>query len=152
MIREVNTFSSATLADLTDVAKVIAKHVDQYKVWLFHGEMGAGKTTLIKEVCSAIGVEDNMSSPTFSIVNEYESKDNEKIFHFDFYRIKNEAEAIDIGTEEYFYSNHPCFIEWAEKIPSLIPLTHAEVSIQVEDEIHRTIVLSLHDGEKENRL
>jgi tRNA threonylcarbamoyladenosine biosynthesis protein TsaE len=152
MIREVKTFNSVALTDLARVATEIAKHVNQYKVWLFHGEMGAGKTTLIKEVCHAIGVDDNMSSPTFSIVNEYESKDHEKVFHFDFYRIKNEAEAIDIGTEEYFYSNHPCFIEWAEKIPSLIPLTHAEVSIQVEDEIHRTIVLSVHDGEKENRL
>jgi tRNA threonylcarbamoyladenosine biosynthesis protein TsaE len=152
MMQEVKTFNSATLTDLTHVATEIAKYVNQYKVWLFHGEMGAGKTTLIKEVCRAIGVDDNMSSPTFSIVNEYQSKDHEKVFHFDFYRIKNEAEAIDIGTEEYFYSNHPCFIEWAEKIPSLIPLPYAEVSIQVEDDIHRTIVLSVYDGEKENRL
>ena len=152
MIRKVRTFSSVTLDDLTRVAIAVAEYVKQYKVWLFHGEMGAGKTTLIKEVCKAIGVVDNMSSPTFSIVNEYATKDHQKVFHFDFYRIKNEAEAVDIGTEEYFYSNHPCFIEWAEKIPSLIPLTHAEVSIQVEDDIHRTIVLSVHDGEKENRL
>lgn len=152
MIREVRTFSSVTLDDLNRVATALAEHVTRYKVWLFHGEMGAGKTTLIKEVCDAIGVVDNMSSPTFSIVNEYATKDNKKVFHFDFYRIKNEAEAVDIGTEEYFYSNHPCFIEWAEKIPSLIPLTYAEVSIQVEDDIHRTIVLSVHDGEKENRL
>ncbi len=152
MIREVKTFHNVALHDLTRVATTLAEHVKQYKVWLFHGEMGAGKTTLIKEVCKAIGVVDNMSSPTFSIVNEYETKDHQKVFHFDFYRIKNEAEAVDIGTEEYFYSNHPCFIEWAEKIPSLIPLTHAEVSIQVEDDIHRTIVLSVNDGEKENRL
>ena len=152
MIREVKTFSKVALDDLTQVATSIAGYIGRYKIWLFHGEMGAGKTTLIKEVCEAIGVTDNMSSPTFSIVNEYESKDHEKVFHFDFYRIKNEAEAVDIGTEEYFYSRHPCFIEWAEKIPSLIPLTYAEVSIQVEDDTHRTIVLSVHDGEKENRL
>lgn len=152
MIREVKTFRSVALDDLAQVATAVAEYVKQYKVWLFHGEMGAGKTTLIKKVCEAIGVTDNMSSPTFSIVNEYESKDHEKVFHFDFYRIKNEAEAVDIGTEEYFYSHHPCFIEWAEKIPSLIPLTYAEVSIQVEDDTHRTIVLSVHDGEKENRL
>ncbi|HOX83237.1 MAG TPA: tRNA (adenosine(37)-N6)-threonylcarbamoyltransferase complex ATPase subunit type 1 TsaE [Chryseolinea sp.] len=140
------------LDDLPRIAKALAKFVDQYKVWLFHGEMGAGKTTLIKEVCQAVGVVDSMSSPTFSIVNEYETKDHRKVFHFDFYRLKNEAEAVDIGTEEYFYSGHPCFIEWAEKIPSLIPLTHAEVSIQVEDDTHRTIVLSVHDGEKKIRL
>ncbi|MEO7988195.1 MAG: tRNA (adenosine(37)-N6)-threonylcarbamoyltransferase complex ATPase subunit type 1 TsaE [Chryseolinea sp.] len=152
MIREVKTFRSVALTDLKRVASEIAEHINQYKVWLFHGEMGAGKTTLIKEVCEAIGVVDSMSSPTFSIVNEYETKDHKKVFHFDFYRIKNEAEAVDIGTEEYFYSHYPCFIEWAEKIPSLIPLAHAEVLIQVEDDIHRTIVLSVHDGKKENRL
>jgi len=152
MIREVKTFSKVALEDLSRVADDLAVHVEHYNVWLFHGEMGAGKTTLIKEVCEAIGVTDSMSSPTFSIVNEYESKDFKKVFHFDFYRIKNEAEAVDIGTEEYFYSHHPCFIEWAEKIPSLIPATYAEVSIQVEDDTHRTIVLSVHDGEKENRL
>jgi tRNA threonylcarbamoyladenosine biosynthesis protein TsaE len=151
-MRQVETFQSVVLDDLPRVAGALAKFVNQYKVWLFHGEMGAGKTTLIKEVCQVVGVVDSMSSPTFSIVNEYERKDHQKVFHFDFYRLKNEAEAVDIGAEEYFYSGHPCFIEWAEKIPSLIPLTHAQVSIQVEDEIHRTIVLSLHDGEKEIRL
>jgi tRNA threonylcarbamoyladenosine biosynthesis protein TsaE len=152
MMRQVETFQSVMLNDLPRVAEALATFVNQYKVWLFHGEIGAGKTTLIKEVCAAVGVVDSMSSPTFSIVNEYERKDHQKVFHFDFYRIKNEAEAVDIGTEEYFYSGHPCFIEWAEKIPSLIPLKHAEVSIQVEDDLHRTIVLSVHDGEKEIRL
>ena len=83
MIREVKTFSKVALGDLTQVATAIAEHIGRYKIWLFHGEMGAGKTTLIKEVCEAIGVTDDMSSPTFSIVNEYESKDHEKVFHFD---------------------------------------------------------------------
>ena len=77
---------------------------------------------------------------------------HEKVFHFDFYRIKNEAEAYDIGTDEYFYSGSPCFVEWPEKIPSLIPPLHANVSIQVENNTRRTIVISFHDGEEENRL
>ncbi len=149
---QIEIFESIMLDDLPRVAKALATFVNQYNVWLFNGEMGAGKTTLIKEVCEAVGVVDSMSSPTFSIVNEYERKDHQKVFHFDFYRIKNEAEAVDIGVEEYLYSGHPCFIEWAEKIPSLIPLPYAEVSIQVEDNTHRTIVLSVHDGEKEIRL
>ena len=152
MIREVKTFRSVALTDLKRVASEVAEHINQYKVWLFHGEMGAGKTTLIKEVCEAIGVVDSMSSPTISIVNEYESKDHEKDFHFDFYRIKNEGEAYDIGTDEYFYSGSPCFVEWPEKIPSLIPPKHASIDLQVENNSKRTIVISFHDGKEENRI
>ena len=150
--KDIREGRALSLSEIKDAANELIAHCREVKTWLFDGEMGAGKTTLIKSVAEILGVKSVMSSPTFSIVNEYESKDHEKVFHFDFYRIKNEAEAVDIGTEEYFYSHHPCFIEWAEKIPSLIPLTYAEVSIQVEDDTHRTIVLSVHDGEKENRL
>jgi tRNA threonylcarbamoyladenosine biosynthesis protein TsaE len=92
-----------------------------------------------------------MSSPTFSIVNEYEGHLFENIYHFDFYRIEKEIEAKDIGVDEYFYSGYPCFIEWPEKIPSLIPLQHAEVTIQVESNTTRTIAIAIHDGKKENR-
>ena len=121
-------------------------------VWLFHGEMGSGKTTLIKTICIHLGVKDVMSSPTFSIINEYTTDDNTKIYHFDFYRIKNEAEAYDIGSEEYFYSGSLCLIEWPEKIPSLIPAEYAEVSITVENQNHRTIALSVHDGKEKKRI
>ncbi len=85
------------------------------KVLLFHGEMGVGKTTLIKVLAKALGVEGATSSPTFSLVNEYQSIDNQIVYHFDFYRLKNETEALDMGADEYLYSGNWCFIEWAEK-------------------------------------
>lgn len=99
-----------------------------------------------------MGVQDTVGSPTFSIVNEYLAGGGRKVYHFDFYRIKNEAEAFDIGTEEYFGSGHYCFIEWPEKIPSLIPAVHAEVNIRVENQTLRTISLSVHDGKEKNRI
>ncbi|MBL0742911.1 tRNA (adenosine(37)-N6)-threonylcarbamoyltransferase complex ATPase subunit type 1 TsaE [Chryseolinea sp. Jin1] len=145
-------FRSVTQSDLADVAKEVVKRLNTIPVWLFHGEMGSGKTTFIKAICRAAGVEEAMSSPTFSIVNEYETREHSKIYHFDFYRIKHEAEAYDIGTEEYFYSGYPCFIEWPEKIPSLIPGRRAKVSIQVENNTERTIVISVHEREEENRV
>jgi tRNA threonylcarbamoyladenosine biosynthesis protein TsaE len=152
MIDQGSVFQSVTLVDLTSIARYIAERMNACKVWLFQGEMGSGKTTLIKEICRAKGVIEVMSSPTFSIVNEYLSPDAGKIYHFDFYRIKNELEAVDIGTEEYFYSGYPCLIEWPEKIPSLIPSSYAEVTIQVETNTKRTIAIAVHDGKKENRI
>jgi tRNA threonylcarbamoyladenosine biosynthesis protein TsaE len=152
MTHDNGMFTSVTLTDLNAVAQNIVGNINDCRVWLFHGEMGSGKTTLIKEVCKILGVEDVMSSPTFSIVNEYQTTDLNTIYHFDFYRIKNETEAIDIGTEEYFYSGNPCFVEWPEKIPTLIPMPHAEVRIQVETNTKRTIAIAVHDGKKENRL
>jgi tRNA threonylcarbamoyladenosine biosynthesis protein TsaE len=152
MIREGKVFRSVVASDMKEIAQSIAQELTRFRVWLFYGEMGSGKTTLIKEIGKVLGVSDAMSSPTFSIINEYETGGHEKVFHFDFYRIKNEAEAYDIGTDEYFYSGSPCFVEWPEKIPSLIPPLHANVAIQVENNTQRTIVISFHDGEEENRL
>jgi len=152
MISEGMAFRSVALSDLKEIARQVVEQLGKFKVWLFYGEMGSGKTTLIKEICKAVGVVDTMSSPTFSIVNEYETADRIKVFHFDFYRIKNEAEAYNIGTDEYFYSGSPCFMEWPENIPSLIPPQHAEVAIQVENRALRTIVISFHDGKEENRV
>jgi tRNA threonylcarbamoyladenosine biosynthesis protein TsaE len=139
-------------ADLTEVAKAFLQQAGCCPVWLFFGEMGSGKTTFIKSLCFLMGVRDAMSSPTFSIINEYNADSDKKIYHFDFYRIKNEAEAYDIGSEEYFYSGDLCFIEWPEKIPSLIPAEHAEVSITVENQNLRTIALSVHDGKEKKRI
>lgn len=139
-------------AELYDIAGVFLQQAGDYPVWLFFGEMGSGKTTFIKSLCAQMGVRDTMSSPTFSIVNEYKTDSDKKIYHFDFYRIKNEAEAYDIGSEEYFYSGDFCFIEWPEKIQSLIPAEHAEVSIVVENQNLRTIALSVHDGKEKKRI
>lgn len=138
-------FEKVTLADLGIVGAELVRAVKDITVIVFHGEMGSGKTTFIKAIGKALNAEDAMSSPTFSIVNEYKLNDHKKIFHFDFYRIKNETEAFDIGTEEYFDSGHYCFVEWPEKIPSLLPHRYAEVFITIDDETHRTIALSIHD-------
>ena len=138
-------FHEASQSDLFEVAKTFLETAGDRRIWLFKGEMGSGKTTFIKALGEALGVTDNMSSPTFSIVNEYLAMDDHKVYHFDFYRIKNEAEAYDIGAEEYFYSGNYCFIEWPEKIPALIPAERVEVSITPENQTHRTLALSVHD-------
>lgn len=120
-----------SLHDLGQAAQQLLDFSKGKKVILFYGEMGSGKTTFIKAICKALGVKENTSSPTFSIVNEYLSDTNKVIYHFDFYRLKNEQEAYDMGCEEYFYSGNYCFIEWPEKIPSLIPEQTVSVSIEV---------------------
>jgi tRNA threonylcarbamoyladenosine biosynthesis protein TsaE len=130
--------------NLPAVAKKCLKAAGNYRVWLFYGEMGAGKTTFIKALGEQLEVIDTMSSPTFSIVNEYATRQQQRIFHFDFYRLKNELEAYDIGTEEYLDSGNYCFIEWPEKISGLIPPQYVEVKITLENEILRTIALSVH--------
>ncbi len=152
MINEGMVFRSVTLSDLKIIAQRVVKELAEFRVWLFYGEMGSGKTTLIKEICREAGVAEVMSSPTFSIVNEYETAGAGQAFHFDFYRIKSEEEAYDIGTDEYFYSGSPCFVEWPEKIPSLIPSKYASVDLQVENNDKRTIAISFHDGKEENRI
>ena len=106
----------------------------QEPVILFEGPMGAGKTTLIKEVCRQLGVKENVSSPTFSLVNEYEGADGKLIYHFDFYRINTEREAVDIGALEYFDSGNVCLIEWPSLIPSLLPERYLLVTLQPDAE------------------
>ena len=130
-----------TLDELELVAqKVIAQQPS--KVILFHGEMGVGKTTLIKQLCKTLGVSSATSSPTFSLVNEYETIDNQVVYHFDFYRLKNEMEALDMGADDYFYSGNWCFIEWAEKIPNLIPDEHAVITIELVENGKRHLTLT----------
>ena len=106
------------------------------------GEMGAGKTTLIRAVADALGVEDQVTSPTFALVNQYEGANGERLFHFDFYRIDDEREAFDLGYEEYFYSGDLCFVEWPEKIESLLPEEVVEVRIRVDSPTERTFVIA----------
>ena len=112
------------------------------KVILFHGEMGVGKTTLIKQLCRNLGVTDATSSPTFSLVNEYEADNNQLVYHFDFYRLNKETEALDMGIDDYLYSGNWCFIEWAEKIPNLIPNTHSVITISLLPDGKRSLTLS----------
>jgi tRNA threonylcarbamoyladenosine biosynthesis protein TsaE len=129
-----------SLEDLKDVALKIISSANN-KTLLFYGQMGVGKTTLIKEICKELKVQDNISSPTFSLVNEYYTQNNEKVFHFDFYRITHEEEALDIGIEDYFYNNDWCLIEWPENIKNLLPLDVFEIHLSIIDDNKRNIQL-----------
>jgi len=125
------------ITGIDEIAKLVitkAKH----KTLLFNGEMGAGKTTLIKAICNYLGVEDNVTSPSFSLVNEYQGS-SDVIYHFDFYRINDEEEAYAIGFEEYEYTGDFLFIEWSEKIPNLIPEDSHIIDIQIEENNLRTL-------------
>jgi tRNA threonylcarbamoyladenosine biosynthesis protein TsaE len=111
------------------------------KIFLFYGDMGAGKTTFIKSLCKCLGAKENVTSPTFSIVNEYQGN-TAKIYHFDFYRLKKQDEALDMGYEEYFYSGDYCFIEWPEKIAGLLPAHYIRVEIQVLNSYERMLTFT----------
>src|SRR5476649_2470138 len=125
---------------IDNIAHLIIEAAGNHKIFLFHGEMGAGKTTLIKALCAALGTDENISSPTFSIVNEYLIPKG-KIYHFDFYRLKNQTEALDMGYEEYFYSGEYCFIEWPEKIADLLPPNYTEIHIDAQSDGTRWVTL-----------
>ncbi len=129
-----------TIEQLESVAQQIITQ-EPKKIILFHGEMGVGKTTLIKQLCKYLGVLEATSSPTFSLVNEYEIADNQLVYHFDFYRLKNETEALDMGADDYFYSGNWCFIEWADKIPNLIPQEHTTITIELRPDGKRYLKL-----------
>lgn len=118
--------------------KILNKHPDS-KVFGFYGDLGTGKTTLIKSICEKIGVRDIINSPTFSLINEYHYNNNEEIFHFDFYRINNLKEALDLGIEEYFFSGSYCFIEWPDLIENFLPEGFVRVTITSTGENSRLI-------------
>lgn len=130
--------------ELDNAAKAIIQYSKGLNIWIFYGEMGAGKTTLIKAIANEFGVEDNVHSPTFSLVNEYRNLKDDVFYHFDFYRIKDETEAMDIGVEEYFDSGDICFIEWPQKIPSLLPETFLKINIKITSPTTRELNLSQH--------
>ena len=128
---------SFNLQDLPLVAKKVLTEVPN-KILLFYGDMGVGKTTLIKEIAKQLGVKEIINSPTFALVNEYEIKDD-KVFHFDFYRINKEEEAMDIGIEEYFFSSHWNLIEWPQKISNLLPTNSTKIRLTKNQNGTRTI-------------
>lgn len=130
---------SYQLSNLKEVAQKILDE-SQHKIIIFVAPMGAGKTTLIKELVKRLGVNDIANSPTFSIVNEYHTDANEIVYHFDLYRIEDEEEALDFGIEEYLFSGNWCFIEWPEKISNLLPDTYHSVEISIDDENTRTLI------------
>ncbi len=116
-------------SELPSAAKELLAACPDKKTFAFYGQMGAGKTTFIKSLCEELGVNNTVSSPTFSIVNEYQANYNLMVYHFDMYRLKSEIEALDMGIDDYLYSGNWCFIEWAEKIPNLIPDNYTTVQL-----------------------
>ena len=126
--------------DIRQAAKQFVEGMGENTVFAFYGKMGAGKTTFIKAVCEQLGVDDTVTSPTFAIVNEYKAADGRPIYHFDFYRIKKVSEAYDMGCEEYFYSGHPCFIEWPELIEEVLPEETVNVTIEALADGERRLV------------
>jgi len=130
-----------SLDELQNAAEQLVAFGESEKIFLFYGDMGAGKTTLIKSLCESLGVKEPATSPTFSIVNEYQGASS-KIYHFDFYRLKNQSEALDLGYEEYFYSGNYCFIEWPEKIPDLLPDHYIRVDVQVVSDNERLLTFT----------
>ncbi len=132
-----------TISEIHRAVESIKPYLDEYKVVLFNGPMGAGKTTLISALCRSLGSTDDLSSPTFSIVNEYDSKAG-TIYHFDFYRINSIEEAFDFGVEEYLYSDKLCFLEWSEKIQELLPTKYLMVNIEIISESERNLNIKLY--------
>jgi len=132
-----------TIDELPQAAEAFLKHFQNERIFAFYGKMGAGKTTLIKALCRALGSTDPITSPTFALVNEYSTADNERIFHFDFYRIKSMEEALDIGFDDYIYSGKYCMMEWPENIEDLLPEEIIKVEIEVLDSSARRITANI---------
>jgi len=138
---------SYSLNEIDSVTKKLIDLAGENKIWVFKGEMGAGKTTLIKSLAKAFDIIDQVSSPTFGIVNHYENTHQEEFYHFDFYRIDNPMEALDIGIEEYFYSGKYCWLEWAERIGSFLPEQFFLIEIITDSPKQRTLNLQhVNDG------
>lgn len=129
------------VGDLPEVAEEIIQMLDRRNVVAFFGPMGAGKTTLIREICAQLGSTDTVTSPTFALINRYDAADGSPIFHFDFYRIERPEEAFDLGYEEYFYSDGLCLVEWPERVVELLPDEVMKVTITPTSPTRRKIVI-----------
>lgn len=136
------TIAIPTLAALPQAAEQLRAHLGSHTLVCFEGEMGAGKTTFIKALCQQLGVEDEVSSPTFSLVNEYRDAHNQPIYHFDFYRLDNPREAEGIGAVEYFDSGYLCLIEWPSRIEALLPKNRLLVTLSVTGPSSREVIIS----------
>ncbi len=130
-----------TLEEIGAVAESVLREANS-RILLFYGEMGSGKTTMIKEIAARLGVKDLTNSPTFSLVNEYITGEGDRMYHFDFYRIEREEEAFDMGFEEYLDSGEWCLIEWPEKVENLLPLDSVVIRIDINPDDSRTIQLT----------
>ena len=138
--------TSYTLDHIDDIAHLLIQEAGDQKVWIFKGEMGAGKTALIKSLAKALEVADSVSSPTFGIVNEYQTKAKGLLYHFDFYRLDDPMEALDIGIEEYFYSGNYCWLEWAEKIAPFLPERFFHIELALASETGRMLTFHHHQN------
>ncbi|MBQ7988463.1 MAG: tRNA (adenosine(37)-N6)-threonylcarbamoyltransferase complex ATPase subunit type 1 TsaE [Bacteroidaceae bacterium] len=129
------------LNEIAQAAQAFIDAMDGRRIFAFYGTMGAGKTTFIRALCRALGVEDTVTSPTFAIVNEYATSEGEPIYHFDFYRIRRLSEAYDMGCEEYFQSGHLCLIEWPELVEDALPEETVRVTIETLPDGRRSITM-----------
>jgi len=133
-----------TLDRIDEMAHLLIQEAGDQKIWIFKGDMGAGKTTLIKSLAKALKVADSVSSPTFGIVNEYQTQTKELLYHFDFYRLDDPMEALDIGIEEYFYSGNYCWLEWPEKIAPFLPEQFFHIELALASETGRILTFHHH--------
>ena len=131
------------LNELNKVAEKLLNQFNDQRVFAFYGKMGAGKTTFIQAICKMLGTTDNVTSPTFALINEYRTREMKSIFHFDFYRIKKLEEAFDLGYEDYLYSGNYCLIEWPEMIESILPDKIIQIKIEVLEDETRVISAQL---------
>ncbi len=138
---EKHTIKINGLHEYEAAAQTFIKLMGDKKIFAFYGKMGVGKTTFVKSLCKALGVNDTVNSPTFAIVNEYADKEGSTIYHFDFYRIKSVAELFNLGYEDYFYSNAICFIEWPQLAEEILPEESVKVTIEEEDDGTRCITI-----------
>ena len=133
---------SKTISELSEVVGRLLELVSSNKIWIFRGDLGSGKTTLIKSICKELGYPGHVTSPSFSLINEYSIGSEEVIYHFDFYRLDDEEEAYQLGLDEYFYSDQLCLIEWPERVPSFIPEKHIEIRIETDTDQTRNYYIT----------
>lgn len=140
-----HTITIQSLDEYPQAAREFIRFMEEGRIFAFYGKMGSGKTTFIKSICEELGVEDTINSPTFAIVNEYMDREQNTIYHFDFYRIKSIAEVYNMGYEEYFYGDAYCFMEWPELIEELLPDETIKVYIHENEDTSRSVTIELNE-------